>query len=305
MQRQLRFVPLSILGFASMASAAAITPGDIVVYRVGDGGTALAGTTSAVFVDEYTPSGTLVQSIAMPTAIAGSSLALTGVGNANSEGFVTQSADGRFLALTGYNVATGQTSATANAATKTIALVNIGSGAVDTTTGITDVGTSTARGAFTIDGTTDYYAGSSGGFRYTTTGTNGTSTQLATAPTNNRVVKGYSGQLYGSTGSGTTRIGAIGTGYPTSSGQTFNSFPGITSTVDVSGYSFYLADLSATVAGYDTLYVADDAITTGGLQKYCLDNGSWVKYGTVDASTGTVGQGFSRTGWNDAVERRG
>ena len=48
-----------------------IAPGDLVVYRVGDGSAALSSTTSVVFLDEYTQSGTLVQSIAMPTVSSG------------------------------------------------------------------------------------------------------------------------------------------------------------------------------------------------------------------------------------------
>ena len=48
------------------AAAAAFTPGNVVVYRVGDGSGSLVNTGNAVFLDEYTTSGTLVQSIAMP-----------------------------------------------------------------------------------------------------------------------------------------------------------------------------------------------------------------------------------------------
>jgi hypothetical protein len=49
--------------FASRVRAANFTAGNIVVYRVGDGTAALGSTATAVFLDEYTPSGTLVQSV--------------------------------------------------------------------------------------------------------------------------------------------------------------------------------------------------------------------------------------------------
>src|SRR5262245_35223006 len=62
---------------------AAITPGDLVIYRVGDGSAALGTTATAVFLDEYTTAGSLVQSIAMPTSGAGM---FSAVGNATTEG---------------------------------------------------------------------------------------------------------------------------------------------------------------------------------------------------------------------------
>ena len=40
--------------------------GDLVIYRVGDGTAALFNGGNTMFLDEYSPSGTLVQSIEMP-----------------------------------------------------------------------------------------------------------------------------------------------------------------------------------------------------------------------------------------------
>src|SRR4051812_13011680 len=57
---------------------AAFTPGDLAIYRVGDGSVALAATGNAVFVDEYTPGGTLVQSIALPSTGGGNKLIASG-----------------------------------------------------------------------------------------------------------------------------------------------------------------------------------------------------------------------------------
>ena len=70
-----------VLLIPSIASAAAFTPGNIVVYRVGDGAAALAGTGTAVFLDEYTPAGVLVQSIAMPTTTSGAHRRLVSSGS--------------------------------------------------------------------------------------------------------------------------------------------------------------------------------------------------------------------------------
>ena len=47
--------------------AAPLTPGDLVVYQVGDGSYVLSNAAAVVYLDEYTTSGTLVQQIPMPT----------------------------------------------------------------------------------------------------------------------------------------------------------------------------------------------------------------------------------------------
>ena len=140
----------------SLASAAALaapfTPGNVVVYRVGVGGaTTLVNTGSAVFLDEFTPAGVLVQSIALPTTVSGSNKQLIASGTANTEGLLTRSTDGRFLVLTGYasnipNAAnlTGTSSATVN---RTVGRVDA-NGNVDTTTALTNLSTGASpRGA--------------------------------------------------------------------------------------------------------------------------------------------------------------
>ncbi|MDW8310353.1 MAG: hypothetical protein RMK20_13345, partial [Verrucomicrobiales bacterium] len=78
-------VLLGLFGF-TLATAAPITPGNLIVYRVGDGTAALSAAAAPVFLDEYTPSGSLVQSIALPTTGAA---ALTAVGNATTEGIMS------------------------------------------------------------------------------------------------------------------------------------------------------------------------------------------------------------------------
>ena len=86
---------------------APFTAGNLVVYRVGTGATALSNAATDVFLDEYTTSGTLVQSIALPTSISGSNKRLVSSGTAVSEGFLTLSSDGKYLLLTGYDAAIG------------------------------------------------------------------------------------------------------------------------------------------------------------------------------------------------------
>src|SRR5205085_206509 len=91
---------------------APLTSGDLVIYRVGDGSAALANTATAVFLDEYTSAGVLVQSIALPTAVSGANKRLTASGTATAEGLLTRSVDGRYLVAEGYDAATGTASIT-------------------------------------------------------------------------------------------------------------------------------------------------------------------------------------------------
>ena len=119
-----------------------------------------------------------------------------------------------------------------------------------------------------------------------------TATALSTTVTNLRQTNLFGGQLYVSTGSGTAvRIGTVGTGAPTTSGQTITNLPGIPVSTGTSPYGFFFADLSPAVAGLDTLYVAyDDA---SALVKYSLVAGTWVSNGSIgvaaDAYRGLTG----------------
>ena len=52
---------------------------------------------------------------------------------------------------------------------------------------------------------------------------------------------------------------------------------------------FYLLDLDAGAAGVDTLYMADDAAGTGGIQKICRKSGIWEAKGNVPGSGEVTG----------------
>src|SRR5215467_4285783 len=86
-----------------LLASAPFTPGNVVVYRVGTGSGSLVNTGNPVFLDEFTPAGALVQSIALPTSPSGGNQALIASGTATSEGLLTRSADGLYLVLAGYN----------------------------------------------------------------------------------------------------------------------------------------------------------------------------------------------------------
>src|SRR5271167_4809014 len=90
-------VALCALLRGEVSQAASFTPGNIVVYRVGDGVGSLVLTGNPVFIDEYTPSGTFVQSVAVPATVSGSNKPLIAQGATGSgsaiEGLLSDSTD--------------------------------------------------------------------------------------------------------------------------------------------------------------------------------------------------------------------
>ncbi len=264
------------------------TAGNIVVYRVGTGSGALAGTATAVFIDEYTTSGTFVQSIAMPVADSGSNQTLTASGTSTSEGFLALSNDGHYLIVPGYDVApTGTTTTASNF--RVIGMIGA-DGSVDTTRYLTDLGSGNFRGVASEDGTSFYVSTSGVGVHYATstaTTTTHLSVQIESTPTNIRTVALFGGQLYESAMSTVAsvayRVSTVGTGEPTTSGQTVTNLTGVSPNANSSPFAIFFADLSAGEPGLDTLYVADDASTAngGGIQKYSLVGGSWISNGTI------------------------
>jgi hypothetical protein len=186
--------------------AGAFTSGNLVVFRAGDGSAALSSASTAAFVDEYTTSGTLVQSIALPTTAAGGNQAMTCAGTSTSEGFITRSTDGGYISCCGYNAApgvaaiAGTASATYNRVVGRVGL----NGNIDTTTALSDAySTGNPRSAVSTYGSSFWLTGSTGGSRYATLGAT-TSVQLnSAAPTNLRVGNIFNGQFYVSAASGT------------------------------------------------------------------------------------------------------
>jgi beta-lactamase superfamily II metal-dependent hydrolase/DNA/RNA endonuclease YhcR with UshA esterase domain len=269
---------LVVLFLAATVHGAAFTPGNLVIYRMNDGAAALVNTGTAVFLDEYTTAGTLVQSIAVPTTTVGAQRRLVCSGTATSEGFLSRSSDGQYVVFTGYDAAllTGSiTTSTSATVPRVIGRVDA-NGNLDTTTALTDaISGGNPRGATSTNGTDLWIAGSANGMRYATLGAT-TSTSIAATPANLRVLSVFAGQLYVSASTTTFHLMTVGTGTPTTSGQTLTNLPGFPTTG--SQYGFFFADLNAGVAGVDTLYVADDG---GNILKYSLVAGNWTANGTI------------------------
>jgi len=263
-----------------------INPGDLVVCRMGDGSAPLTSASTAVFLDEYTINGTLVQSFALPTATVGSQYALTDSGVATSDGMLSVSGNGQYIMMTGYGITNGYASVASSAAAtvpRVVARIDL-NGNIDTSTTLgTAFNNNNIRSVYSTDGTNIWVAGgATPGIGYTTFGSTATPLQLGTGVTNIRTVHGFGGQLYFSDSSGSAfKLGTAGPGFPTTSGQVYTNLPGFP-TSGSSYYNFALLDLNVGVAGVDTAYVADDG-AGGGILKYSLV-GTWVSNGLISAS---------------------
>jgi hypothetical protein len=279
------------------SDAASTSNGDVVVYRVGDGAAGLTSSGSAVFVDEYNPTtGSLVKSTEMPTVASGSNHRLIASGTATSEGMMTTSVDGRYVVLTGYDspipftTADGGTASVASTVSSQVARV-VGrldaAGEIDTTTALTDFASgNNPRGVASTDGINIWVAGAVDSVHYTTLGST-TSVDLSTTITNLRGAEIFGSQLFVDDSSGSAvRLGTVGIGLPTTSGQTITNLPGFLTSG--SPYAFFFADLDGN-PGLDTLYVADDggSGSSGGVTKYGLVSGSWTAEGTIGSAADT------------------
>jgi hypothetical protein len=292
--------------------AAPFGAGNIVVYRVGDGNTALSNTGSPVFLDEYTPAGVLVRSIPVPTAPIGSNNPLIASGVAGSEGGLNRSTDGRYLVFAGYNAQLGGTTSLAGS---DAAVVNRVIGRVDAQGNVNTTTTLSNFAAFdnprevASDNGSRFWGVSGngsandptglGGVFYTTLGASSgtTITEVFSGtlePTNLRSVNiGTNGQLYVSSQQGEGRgINSVGTGLPTTAVQPIDILPGQAGTRGTTNSptmrDFVVLDLNNAVPGADTIYSANEY---NGIRKYIFNGTTWLLSGIVGDVTPALGTG--------------
>jgi hypothetical protein len=270
-----------ILGFPIAAQASAFTAGDIVVEQVGNGAAALSTSSTAVFLDEYSPTGTLVQSIALPTGVSGTQQALTESGQATTDGMITLSPNGHYLTVPGYDTGTGTANvASSNAATvnRTVGVVTA-NGIVDTTTHAAFFSGQNFRSAVTTDGTSFYVGGTGSGsdkgvllLPY-----QGSSTTLINTAASDGVSI-YNNTLYSSTTAGSdtsiVQLGTTGT-LPNSSASLTNLTGLPIGTSNPSPHQFVIFNESGT----QVAYLADDK--GAALTKYELVGSTWTAEGIV------------------------
>jgi hypothetical protein len=264
---------VTLLGTSRTSMAAAFAAGDLVVVQVGgDVSTAaLAANATDTYLDEFTVSGgARLQQLVLPTTTTGLQLPLTLTGNSTSEGFLTASTNGQFLALGGYSAAVGTAAPSGLTNNRVVARINL-NGTIDTSTLLNDATTTGNIRSVVSDGTNVWAATSSGGVRSSTLTSTAASTQVSGTPANDRVMNIFNGQLYVSSASGTTLgVATVGTGLPTATGQATTLLNGFPTTGTHSSYDYVFKDAN-------TLYVADDGTVAngGGIQKWTQSGGLW------------------------------
>jgi len=263
-----------------------------VVVRVGDGSGTLSSTAAAVFLEQRALSGGLLRTVPLPIAASGANQPFTLAGSSTSEGNLTLSANGAYLVLAGYAAVPGTTNVNTSASgtVNRVAARANASLALDTSTLFNAAFTAqSVRGAASSDGSAFWVTGNgntaSGGAWHILLGVTG-GTQILTVPINSRFCGVFGGQLYGSSGATPfVNVFTIGSGLPTAAGQTATSLAGMPITAGPSPHGFALFDRNATVAGLDTLYVADDRATAsgGGVQKWTFDGAIWTLAATFNS----------------------
>jgi len=271
------FVIATLLFLSLGVGHAQFASGNLVVLRDGTGSAALSSAGTAVFLDQYTTGGTLVNSLGIPTSGAS---ALVNSGTAASEGQLSLSANNRYLVLAGYNANAG-TAGVAGSAT-----IPRGLGTVDASGNYSLVATTTTfyngnniRGG-TSDGNGNFWgagAATTGGTVYLGTGT---PAQLVFS--NSLAIQDIGGNLFFSTAKGVQGIYEI-TGAPTSGA----AVP--TLVLADNNPSDFAFNASMTIA-----YVAN---TAGGIQRF--DNG--VLSYTLDSGTGMNGLAVDFSGANPVI----
>ena len=281
-------------------SQAPFTAGNLVVLRVGDGSAPLTSASTLVFLDEFTTTGTLIQTIAIPSTGTNK---LTISGSGSTEGQMTLSPDGYYLILPGYNAEAGVTLiASTPPATYNRKLLRVdnavtyasmlSSGTFSNTSSSSGI-----RGGVALGN--DYWASGTG-----STGTNaiqyfgtGTPAQVCSNNTNLRAVNIFNNQLFYSSANSTAYgISSVGSGLPITSGQTGTLLINTGTGAITNGFAF-----NSTI---DICYISDERTTTsGGVQKWVNTAGTWSLSYTlsVGSSAGARGVTVNWAGTNPVI----
>jgi PKD-like domain/Domain of unknown function (DUF5011)/Secretion system C-terminal sorting domain/HYR domain len=269
---------------------------NIVVMQVGDGTVQPNGIANPGAIVEFTTVGSLVFSHTIPSAGAGRLTFNPSI----REGQITRSADFRQIVIPGFDAPVGYANVS-----QTTGLVN------PRAIGVMDCSGSYARplssptffsqGNFnsaTANGS-DYW-GAGGGNVNATNGINyfgtGAASNVTTSTQNTRFVSIFNGQLYFSTQDIPMGIYTVGSGTPTTSGQT--------TTIEVplpSNSSPFAFAFNSTT---DICYIADDHVDgTGGIQKWVKSAGVWSLAYTLStgASMGARGLTVDFSGANPVL----
>lgn len=298
MKRQLLTLVFTALG--AFSTFAQFNAGNLAVYRYGNGAAPLTnGVRVPVFVDEYTPAGLFVKTVAIPQTASGNNygfegLGLTAGGAFEAEGYPVLSKDGSTLSMIGrlnaganneFVIATVNAAGTLTANTKIAAIDNIGS----------------PRSAV-VEGAAVYFNGYQNGIRYKALGNDDASIRVSSGQDAPRVLT-IAETAYGATPTIATKIFApIGSttipsaNLPTSS-VSFTALPNIPGGASLVNAHQVLAFKSA--SGRTLIYVLDDNGGAPLIKKYRSNMGGtdWVEFGNISVplNTKSIGGVYSRS----------
>ena len=289
----------TVVAPAAPAHAGPFTNGNLVVEQL----TGTSGNATPINILEYTKSGSSVQTIAFPSALANQQ---TDSASATSNGYINTY--NGYLSVPGQNLAAS--AAGANASNTKVNSILDTSGTVVTRTLFPTSGTmpytsNNYRSSIATSGSTFYAAGTgspatTGGIWYN----DGTafiqvSSTATGQPTNMRVVEIYNNQLYATSGASTGYgIWAIGSGLPTTAGNASTLLFNSSITGSASPYGFMMFSTGGQGAGVlDLAYIADDRTTLGGgLQKWTLSGTTWTNSWSLFVSGTPTGSNTLRSG---------
>ena len=242
---------------ATLQLNAQFTAGNLVVARIGDGTTSTYSSATSYYpvaLQEYTPTGTLVQTITLTSASSGSQLTVTGN---NQEVSLNRSYDKSYLSLMGYDAGPTNNGTAVSSFSKVVGRVGV-NGVVDYTTKI-PASTATVRQVTSVDGTHFWCAGNTTGVTYVPYG-NSSSTAATTissaSATNVKAVDIFNSQLYGMGFNGVApSLYSVGTGLPTTTATNtlLAGLPTGSSSTN-NGFVFFDTDGNGTP---DLLYILD------------------------------------------------
>ncbi len=296
MKKKLLFL-VAFIATTFAAFSQGFTAGNIVVYRYGDGTAALGATNVPVFLDEYTPVGVLVKTYSIPTVTSSPNFRLTGLpkqgGVYQQEGMSTLSQDGKYITIVGSNAAVGGlvgSSATTGTPDAIVVGVIAADGSYNSTTTLSNGNTFGVPRSAVINGTDIYVngnggSGAGGSVQYLSLGAT-TSTRITptTGQNSPRTIGIFNNSLYMPLGGAQTSL-AFANPLPTAASVTTPAFFATTQTIASTGINQVAI---VNVGSTSILYVANDAATTGVIQRYYLNGSVWTALGsTISDATNT------------------
>ncbi|GAB3862408.1 hypothetical protein GCM10028822_43090 [Hymenobacter terrigena] len=277
------------------------TQGTLAVARYGDrtGAAPTSGVTLPAALDEYTTTGTLVRSISIPVADAGSNFGLTGSAvRSNNDGVMGISPDRTKLSLAAYNLPPGTANAaSASTASRVVAIFDA-QGNINTSAGFSST-TNPLRTSLVTNAGGIYVAfgAETAGITYAPAPT-AVTPPASVVPTavlplvSAKKMQVYDGNLYFTTSStGATTSGAKirrFTGLPTAA-ATAVDLPGIPATGTPAAGAFVMFDVNPAVPGVDLLYYTDDVTAGSPVNKYTFNGTTWTARGTYTLTGVTDG----------------